>query len=236
MLISVVLACPQLLYRRALRELLSKEDISVAGEASDGREVVQLAANIRPDVAVLDVFMPLLNGLDAGKEILQVSTNTKVVLVSFHMGVSFLRNALAAGVSALVSKAGPAANLEYTVRRVATGSIYLDPFVGSTISAAEPQSDEDGKIGLTARERQVVQLIAECMTTKEIAAVLGISTKTTESHRQRAMARLNLSEIAQLVRYAIRKNLVDVRIPPGNCRNGEEDLWADSLTRAASAF
>ena len=209
MAISIVLACQQLLFRRAMRELLSKEGISIAGEASDGREVVQLAAKIRPDVAVLDVFMPVLNGLDAGKEILQVSTSTKVVLLSFHMGVSYLRNALAAGVSAFVSKAGQAANLEYAVRRVATGSIYLDPFVGSTISDAEAQNDEDGKMVLTLRERQVVQLIAECMTTKEIAAVLGISRKTAESHRQRAMARLNLRRPAQLVRYAIRNGVID---------------------------
>jgi DNA-binding NarL/FixJ family response regulator len=233
--IFLLLADHQLLFRRAIRELLSTEDIAVSGEASDGREAVQLAAKIQPDVAVLDVFMPLLNSLDVGKEILHVSPRTRILLLSFSLGSTYLRNALSAGVSGFVSKAGAAATLEYAVRRVAAGSIYLDPLIGSTMSEAESQNAEDDRMPLTARERQVVQLVADCRTTKEIASLLGISTKTVESHRQRAMAKLNLTQLAQLVRYAIRKDLVEVRIPPPACGGDEEgSVCSDTLTLIAS--
>lgn len=227
---TVLLAEDELLFRRAIRELLSTDRIVVAGEASNGSEAVRAAEALHPDIAIVDVFLPLLNGLNASTEIVRVSPNTRMILLGFQMGAAYVSDALAAGVAGFVSRLGPAENLETAVRSVAAGVIYIDPQIG----AAERRNSEDGTAPLTSREKQVVQLIAECRTTKEIAYLLGISTKTAESHRQRAMAKLRLQQPAQLVRYAIRRSLVEVRVPPPACRNGGEDPWANHPARATS--
>ena len=234
--ISLILGDHELLYRRAIREVLSTREVCVIGEAADGPEAVQLAAALQPDVALLNSFLPVLNGLDAGKEIRQVSPKTEVALLAFHLEARYIRNALTAGVSGFASRAGTGTDLQYVIRQVAAGSIYLDSHVGSTIVEEEVNEREGGEVQLTARERQIVQLIAECKTTKEIAHQLGISTKTAESHRQRAMYKLQISEPAQLVRYAIRESLVEVRVPPPGSLASGEDPCSATLTEAASVF
>ena len=236
--ISLVLGDHELLYRRAIREVLSTREVCVIGEAADGPTAVQLAAVFQPDVALLNPFLPGLNGLDAGKEIRQVSPKTGVALLAFQLEARYIRNALSVGICGFGSRAGTCADLQYVIRQVAVGSIYLDPQVGSTIAEREVEVSESKSVDvqLTARERQVVQLIAECKTTKEIAHQLGISTKTAESHRQRAMYKLQISEPAQLVRYAIRESLVEVRIPPLDSLASGEDPCSAMLTRVASVF
>jgi len=234
--ISLILGDHELLFRRAIRELLSIPEIRVVGEAADGPAALQLAATLHPDVAVLNSFLPVLNGLDAGKKIRHVSPKTGVVLLAAHLGARYIRNALTGGISGFASRAGTGTDLHRVIQQVAAGSVYMDPLVGSTKRVEEADDGGDGSVQLTARERQIVQLIAECWTTKDIGHQLGISPKTAESHRQRAMYKLQISEPAQLVRYAIRESLVEVRIPPPESLTGEEESWSTKLTREASVF
>jgi DNA-binding NarL/FixJ family response regulator len=208
MRIRILLADDHMMVRQGIRALLEKEGFEVVAEAMDGREAVRLAENLKPDVAVLDIAMPLLNGIDAAREIRRVSPRTKTTLLTVHEENQYVVEALRAGVTGYVVKTKAAEDLVKAIREVSLGAVYMSPGVSREAVRAYLDGTEPANDGLTPREREVLQLVAEGKTTKEVAAVLGISVKTAESHRSRIMEKLDIHETASLVRYAIRLGVI----------------------------
>ncbi len=207
--LRILLAEDHLMVRQGLRALLEREGFEVAGEAGDGHQAIRLAQDLRPDVAVLDLAMPLLNGIDAAREILKVSPSTKVILLTVHTEDQYVLEALRARVKGYVLKTQVAEDLVQAIREVLRGSTYLSPGISQAVVEAFLAKTDLPTDPLTLRERQVLQLIAERKSTKEIAGLLGVSVKTVESHRARMMEKLDIHEVAGLVRYAIRRGLVE---------------------------
>lgn len=205
--IRVVLADNHALVRQGLKALLEREGFQVAGEASDGQELVRLVANVRPEIAILDISMPILNGIEAARE-LQKSSPTKTILLTRHDEDQYVTEGLRAGVKGYVLKNQAATDLVHAIREVCRGGIYLSPSISRTVVEAFLSKADMPADPLTSRERQVLQLVSEGKSSKEVAALLGISIKTAESHRTRLMQKLDIHETASLVRYAIRRGLV----------------------------
>jgi DNA-binding NarL/FixJ family response regulator len=208
--IRVLLADDHRVVRQALRMLLEREGLEVVGEASNGHEAVRIARELTPDVAVLDLVMPQLNGLDSAHEIRTASPKTRLILLTTQSGERHVLQALKLGFKGCLFKSHQAEDLVKAVRQVARGGTYLHPemaeavvggFLGRTGVPEEPLSN---------RERQVLQLIAEGKRTRHAAEILGVSVKTVESHRTRIMQKLNIRETAGLVRYAIRNGLSEL--------------------------
>ena len=206
--IQVLLADDHQIVRQGLRAMLEHEGYKVVGEASDGREAIRMAETTHPDVAILDLAMPALNGLDAAREILRGSPRTKAILLTMHTEDPYVLEALRAGVSGYVLKTQAALDLIQAIREVTRGAIYLSPGVSKTVVDAYRNKSDLPPDPLSPREREVLQLVAEGKTTKEVAALLGVSVKTAESHRTRIMSKLGIHETAGLVRYAIRRGIV----------------------------
>lgn len=206
--VRVVLADDHVIVRQGLKALLEREGFEVVGEASNGHEAIKLTDSLHPEVVVLDISMPLLNGIDAAREILNSAPRTKVLLLTMFTEEHYVYEALRAGVSAYVLKTKAAGELVTAIQEVCKGETYLSPGISRTVVQAYLAKADSPADPLTARERQVIQLVAEGKTTKEIATVLGISTKTAESHRTNIMEKLNIHDIAGLVRYAIRHGIV----------------------------
>lgn len=205
--IRVVLADNHALVRQGLKALLEREGFQVAGEASDGQELIRVVGTVRPEIAILDISMPILNGIEAARE-LQKSSPTKAILLTRHDEDQYVTEALRAGVKGYVLKSQAATDLVHAIREVSRGGIYLSPDISRTVLGAFLSKTDLPADPLTSRERQVLQLVGEGKSTKEVASVLGISTKTAESHRTRLMQKLDIHETASLVRYAIRRGLV----------------------------
>jgi two-component system, NarL family, response regulator NreC len=205
--IRVVLADNHALVRQGLKALLEREGFQVVGEASDGQELIRLVGDVRPEIAILDISMPILNGIEAARE-LQKSSSTKAILLTRHDEDQYVTEALRAGVRGYVLKSQAATDLVHAIREVCRGGIYLSPSVSHTVVGAFLSKTDLPADPLTSRERQVLQLVGEGKSTKEVASLLGISTKTAESHRTRLMQKLDIHETASLVRYAIRRGLV----------------------------
>jgi len=210
MSLRILLADDHVIVRQGLRALLDRERLEVVGEASDGREAVRLAMTLRPEVAVLELAMPLLNGMDAAREILKTDPRTKVILLTMHTEDRYVLEALRAGVSGYVVKTRAAGDLLEAIREVQRGHFYLSPGISRVVIEAFLAKGDPPSDPLTSRERQVLQLIAEGKTTKQAAALLDISVKTAETHRTRIMQKLDIHETAGLVRYAIRLGLTQV--------------------------
>ena len=213
MRIRILLADDHVVVREGLRNLLVREGFDVVAEASDGHAAVRLATEQNIDTAILDIFMPLLNGLDTAREILKASPKTKVILLTMHKEEQYVLEALRAGVSGYVLKSQAGEDLVQAIHEVSKGSVYLSPVVTGTVVKAylegrESSESSESSEPLTSRERAVLQLIAEGKTTKEIAQLLRLSVKTAESHRSNLMKKLDIHEIAGLVRYAIRLGLI----------------------------
>lgn len=207
-MIRVVLADDHALVRDGLRAVLAREaDIAVVGEAADGREAVAVTAAARPDVVVLDLSMPLLNGLDAARQVARFR-GPRTILITMHTEDRYVLEALRAGVRGYVLKKQAAADLVRAIREVAAGRVYLSPGVGAAVAEAIRTGRSLPEERLTPREREVLQLIAEGKTTKEIAAILNVSVKTADAHRTRLMQRLDIHDVAGLTRYAIRRGLI----------------------------
>ena len=206
--IQVLLADDHLIVRQGLRALLEREGFRVVGEAADGREAVHLAGGSHPDVAILDLAMPSLNGLDAARELLRADPRMKAILLTMHTEDPYVLEALRAGVSGYVLKTQAGDDLIQAIREVLRGSIYLSPGVSRAVVDAYRAKSDLPPDPLSPREREVLQLVAEGKTTKEVASLLGVSVKPAESHRTRIMAKLDIHETAGLVRYAIRRGLV----------------------------
>src|SRR5436305_813157 len=208
MSIRLLLADDHAVVRNGLRALLEKEGFQVSAEASDGQEAVRLAAVVHPDIAVLDISMPLLNGLDAARELKKNEEGIKVILLTRHDEPQYVTEALRAGVKGYVLKSQAATDLVEAIRQVARGGIYLSPNMSGAVVEAYLSKTEPALDPLTPRERQVLQMVGEGKSTKDVARLLGISTKTAESHRARLMHKLDIHETASLVRYAIRRGLL----------------------------
>ncbi len=208
MSIQVLLADDHQIVRQSLKVLLEKEGLKIVGEAANGQEAVKIAESLHPDVAVLDVSMAVLNGIDAAKEIQKVSPQTKTIFLTVHDEDPYLLDALRVGAKGYVVKTHAAENLVQAIREASRGGVYLSPEVSRAVVQAYQNKTELSSEPLSPRERQVLQLIAEGKTTKEVAGVLNISVKTAETHRTRIMEKLDIHETAGLVRYAIRRGIV----------------------------
>ncbi|HET6462559.1 MAG TPA: response regulator transcription factor [Candidatus Krumholzibacteria bacterium] len=189
--------------------LLRAAGHEIVGRASDGQTAVRLAETLHPDIAVLDASMPLLNGIDAARAIQKVRPDTKAIVVTVHDEDEYVLNAFRAGVRGYVLKKQAAADLLQAIKEVQAGSVYVSPGMSRALVDAVRTNTELRSDLLTGREREVLQLVAEGKTSKEIASVLDVSVKTAETHRANIMNKLDIHETAGLVRYAIRHGMVE---------------------------
>jgi len=207
--LRLLLADDHALVRAGMRALLSElNGVEVVAETGDGLEALQLIREKKPDLALLDITMPGLNGLDVAARVTKELPRTKVIIVSMHGDDESVRRALLSGASGYLLKHSDRAELEMALRAVARGDTWLSPAVSKTVMTAFAASARTGYEVLTPRQREVLQLIAEGLSTKEIAARLGVGLKTVESHRTELMERLGIHGVAGLVRYAIRTGIV----------------------------
>ena len=208
--LKILLADDHQIVRQGLKALLEEEGFKVVCEASNGQEAIAMAREYEPDVAVLDLSMPILNGIGAAEEIRKFSGNRiRVVLLTVHTERQYVLQAMRAGIRGYVLKTRAAADLIQAITDVGSGLTYLSSGVSQAVVEAYLTKDEMApQASLTPRELQVLQLVAEGKTTKEVAALLGVSFKTAESHRTRIMEKLDIHETAGLVRYAIRKGII----------------------------
>lgn len=213
--IRVLLADDHTILRDGIRALLEdQEDIEVIGEAEDGQATVRMAAQLQPDVVVMDIAMPLLNGLEATRQIQRDLPQVKVLILTMHENEEYIRQVLAAGALGYVLKDAAARDLIGAIRAVDQGEAVLSPAITRLViedylrwGDIHPQDASDG---LTSREREVLQLIAEGHTSKEIAAILCLSVKTVQTHRTNLMAKLDLHDRGELIKYAIQKKIIDI--------------------------
>jgi DNA-binding NarL/FixJ family response regulator len=211
--IRVLLADDHTLVRAGIRSLLAQiPGLTVVAEAADGRAALKLAATHLPDVAVLDIAMPGLNGLETALRLRKRFPTTRIIILSMHANEEYVIQAFKAGATGYLLKKSAVAELEAAIRAVQTGTRYLSPALARRVPLPEllqthqPQTRLDK---LTARQREILQLIAESRTTKEIALELGLSAKTIEFHRAELMKRLGIFDIPGLVRYALRAGLTE---------------------------
>jgi two-component system, NarL family, response regulator NreC len=204
----ILLADDHQIVRQGIESLLEREGFAVIGKASDGVEAVRLARQFHPDVAVLDLAMPLLNGIAAAREILRDRPEIRPILLTMYTEDSFVLEALRAGIRGYILKTQMAEDLVGAIHAVVRGRVYLSPMISDTVVQAYLSKGDLPPDSLSPREAQVLQLIAEGKSTKDAAGVLGISCKTVESHRQRIMTKLDIHDVAGLVRHAIRRGLV----------------------------
>jgi DNA-binding NarL/FixJ family response regulator len=210
--IRVLLADDHTLVRAGLRGLLQGiAGVDVVGEAEDGHDVLRLAAALHPDVVLLDIGMPGLNGLDAAAQLIKLDDRIRVLILSMHSAEEYVLRALRAGCAGYLLKRSAVTELEIAVRAVARGETYLSPrvskqvvddYVGRTGGSADPLD------ALTPRQREILQMVAEGHTSKDIAERLQLSFKTVEAHRAQIMERLDLQDVTGLVRFAVRVGLV----------------------------
>jgi two-component system, NarL family, response regulator NreC len=207
--VTTILADDHVLVRQGLRSFLTNAGVAVLGEASDGHEAIKLVRELMPDVAILDLNMPRLNGVDAAKEILNSPENvSKVILLTMYSEQHYVIAALSAGIHGYVLKNRAANTLLDAIQEVRLGHTYLSPDISrSVMDTIRTRGETDPEL-LSVRERQVLQLVAEGMSTKAIAELLSISAKTAESHRTRIMQKLGIHDTAGLVMYAIRKGII----------------------------
>lgn len=213
-LISILLADDHTLVRAGIRALVEKfPAVQVVGEAKDGREALRLVKERKPDLVLMDVAMPGLNGLEATARISKELPGVRVIILSMYANEEYVREAINAGAAGYLVKRSAAAELEHAITAVARGEKYFSPLVSSHITtdrAGNPTADRAWIERLTPRQREILQLIAERHTTKDIASILNISIKTVETHRAQLMERLGIHDVPGLVRFAIKAGLVSL--------------------------
>ena len=214
-MIQVLLADDHALMRRGIRDLLEADDgIKIVGEAGDGREAIELTEKFRPDVLIIDLTMPELNGLDAIRQIRKELPEVELLVFSMHSSEELIREVFAAGARGYVLKSDAALYLVEAVKSLARHKPFFTPRISEAIlntlvsSAGNGRSEASGAGPLSSREREILQLLAENKTNKEIATRLGISVRTVETHRRSIMQKLNANSIVELVHYAIRNGIV----------------------------
>jgi len=216
--LKVLLADDHKIVREGLKSLLEAEpDLTVIAEAGDGRTAVQLAREQHPDVVVMDIAMPHLNGVEATPQVMASNPQARVVALSMHSDRRFMTEMLRAGAAGYLLKDSASEELIQAIRTVMDGKVYLSPEIADVVVDSfvrRPPTTTPGGPGafdvLTAREREVLQLMAEGKATKQIAALLHVSIKTVETHRRQIMEKLDLYSVAELTKYAIREGLTTV--------------------------
>lgn len=206
----VLLADDHPLFREGLRLILERAGHDVAGEAADGHEACKLARTLNPDIAVLDLSMPLLNGIDVARELRRLAPGTKAILLTMYPDRAYVLRALKAGAKGYVLKTQVSEDLVRAIREVSLGEVYLSAGVAASVVEAYLDNGGVDPDPLTPRERQVLQLVAEGNSTKKAAKLLSISLKTAESHRYRIMKKLNIHDVVGLVRHAVQLGLVRI--------------------------
>ena len=208
--IRILLADDHAMVRQGFRMILSSQpDMEIVGEAGNGREAVEQAEKLQPDIVVMDVAMPELNGIEATRRLATSSPRTRVLALSMHKDSVYVREILRAGARGYLLKDSIGSDLLAAVRAVARGEGYLSPAVSEAVLSDYRRHVADPLDMLTTREREVLQLIAEGKTNKDIASALNLSVYTVDAHRGRIMEKLNLHSAGELVRFAVRKGLVD---------------------------
>ncbi len=206
--IKILLVDDHEIIRTGLRTLLQRErDLSVIGEASDGRMAVELVRDVTPDVLVMDLTMPHLNGIDATRQVTSIKPSVKVIGLSASGDDRMVVEMLRAGAVGHVNKTAAASELINAIRTVLKGSFYFSPDIVARIAADNGEHAHSAFDRLSPREREVLQLIAEGKATKEVAAMLRVSIKTAETHRRNLMDKLHVDSVAELTKYAIREGL-----------------------------
>jgi DNA-binding NarL/FixJ family response regulator len=210
----VLLADDHTLIRAGLRLVVEQQpEFTVVGEAADGRQAVALAESLKPDVVVMDIGMPGLNGIEACRQIRESLPGTQVVMLSMHSDEGYVLRALKAGARAYLLKDSAEADLARAIRAASEGKSFFSPAVGKVLlddymRKLQRTGAEDSYELLTPREREILQLVAEGQSSKEIAALLHLSVYTVETHRARLMQKLNLRGVPELILYAVRKGIV----------------------------
>jgi two-component system response regulator NreC len=212
--IRVLLADDHTLMRRGLRLIVEQQpDLVVAGEAEDGRQAVTLVASLKPDVAVLDIGMPNLNGIEAAKQITDGKSGAAVVILSMHADETYILRALKAGARGYLLKDSAEPDLVRAIRSVAEGKSFFSPAVSKVlledyVKTLQRTGSEDSYDLLTPREREILQLIAEGNSNKDVANLLNLSVYTVETHRANLMEKLKLKSVPELILYAVRKGII----------------------------
>jgi DNA-binding NarL/FixJ family response regulator len=210
---TIVVADDHKIVREGLVRLLQeRDDFTVIGEASDGEEAVQMVLEKQPDVVIMDIWMPRLSGIDATRRIGKRGCSSKILVLSMHESRTYVEEVLRAGASGYIVKNSAATDLLQAIDAVRAGASYLSPAITQQVvdAIARPgDASPSGVAMLTDREREVLQLIAEGLSSKEIAKMLGVSLKTVDSHRSNLMEKLDIHKVSGLVRFAIRAGLVE---------------------------
>jgi two-component system, NarL family, response regulator NreC len=208
--LTILLADDHGVVRQGFRRILEAQpDMEVVGEAGNGREAVEQASKLQPDLVVMDVAMPELNGIEATRRLKENTPRTKVLALSMHKDAVYVREILRAGAQGYLLKDSSDADLVAAIRAVAKGEGWVSPGVANAVLTDYRQHVTDPIDLLSSREREVLQLIAEGKTNKEIASLLNLSVYTVDAHRGRIMEKLNLHSTGELVRFAVRKGLID---------------------------
>ena len=208
--IRILLADDHSVVRHGFRRILdAQEDMEVVGEVSNGREAVEQAAALQPDLIIMDVTMPELNGIEATRRIAEIVPRARVLALSMHRDPVYVREILRAGARGYLLKDSSEVDLVSAIRAVAQGEGYLSPAVSEAVLSDYRKHVTNPIDLLTSREREVLQLVAEGKTNKEIATGLNLSVYTIEAHRGKIMEKLNLHSVSEMVRFAIRNGLID---------------------------
>lgn len=218
MSLRILLADDHEVVRRGLCAMLrAQPDWEVCGEASNGREAVEQASKLKPEVVILDIGMPNLNGLEATRQILKANPRIKVLILTLHDSDQVVQEVLNAGARGFLLKSDAARDLVAAVEALRRDKIYFTPKVASMVldgylrrEQPAPERETPTRSRLTPREREIVQLLAEGKSSKEVAVALGLSVKTAETHRSNIMRKLELHSVSDLVLYAVRNNIVHV--------------------------
>lgn len=205
---NIVLADDHGIFRDCIRNLLEKAGMTVVGEASNGEEALQLISDCSPDIVVLDINMPIYNGIEVARKLRDSGMSTMVVMLTMFEDESSLLESFRAGVKAYILKTQAAIYLVQAVKEVSRGRLYVSPEVAGTLVDACLRQEDEEEVRLSFRERQVLQLVAEGTITREIARLLNLSVKSVESHRSNLMRKLCTTNIAGLVRHAIRLRII----------------------------
>jgi DNA-binding NarL/FixJ family response regulator len=212
--VSLLVADDHEIVRRGIRALIQEQPgWQIAAEAKDGRDAVTKATEFQPDVAILDITMPSLNGLDAAMQIAKLSPRTKVLILTIHESDQLSRKALDVGARGYILKTDAAFDLITAVSSLLSDKVFFTPKVSQMVLNGYlrkgPTVSEDEPLQITAREREIVQLLAEGRHSKEVATVLDITVKTVESHRSNILRKLHFHSVTELVRYAVRNHIVE---------------------------
>ena len=214
--ITVLLAEDHMIVREGFRKMLELEtDLEVAGEAKDGRQAVALVKKLRPDVVLMDIAMPMLNGLEATRQILKANPGAKILILSAHSDDAYVKNAAESGAMGFLLKQTSSHEVCRAIREVQNGKTFFSPSVSVRLDRLNPKAGSSAMrrdkkaVRLTSREMEVLQLIAEGKANKQIASELGIGIKTVEKHREHLMQKLDIHDTAGLTRYAIGAGIIE---------------------------